>query len=133
MTKLYRMLILVITKKLDELKIELQDKIRQFRPEQDPENNDPRHLNLEVAGFWNFMLEIVFNLYVVLCYTLSIVLIAMLALVFYPLNAVLLVFASLTGNITGGLFMQNHEQTPTHEKDENSDLVIVKKNNDKEK
>lgn len=122
------MLLLVITQKLDQLKLDLQQQIRQFYS--DDAERDPRSLDLEVSGFWNFMLEVVFNFYIVVCYAISITLIASLAIVFYPLNAVLRVFASLFRNTQGGLFLQHDIVAPEKiESAQEADPVIIKNTN----
>lgn len=134
MTELYRMLLLVITEKLDELKTDLRTQIRTFHPHVPDAEKDQHRLDLGVSGFWNFLLEVVFNLYVVLCYAISVALIASLAVVFYPLNAVLTLMTSMFRQTHLGIMVPHEEPAldktpPTFD----TDPVIVKKSNGKEK
>lgn len=134
MTELYRMLLLVITEKLDELKTDLRTQIRTFHQQVPDEEKDQHRLDLGVAGFWNFLLEVVFNFYVVLCYAISITLISSLAIVFYPLNAVLTLMTSMFRQTHIGILVPHDEPAldktpPTFD----ADPVIVKKPNGKEK
>ena len=130
MTALYRMLLLVITRKLDELKSELLTQIRSFRPDVPESEKNKYQIDLEVAGFWNFMLEVVFNFYIIICYAISIALIAVLAIVCYPFNAILSIMASLLRGSTA--YSHTLVEEPVLDKI-TSDLVIVKKPNGKEK
>jgi hypothetical protein len=134
MTELYRMLLLVITQKLDELKTELCTQIRTFHQQVPDEEKDQHRLDLGVSGFWNFLLEVVFNFYIILCYAISVTLISVLAIVFYPLNAVLTLMTSL--------FRQTHisilvpQDAPVLDKispEFDPDPVIIKKSDVKEK
>jgi hypothetical protein len=134
MTELYRMLLLVITEKLDELKTDLRTQIRTFYQQVPDEEKDQHRLDLGVSGFWNFLLEVVFNFYIILCYTISISLISSLAVVFYPLNAVLSLLTSMFRQTHIGILVPHDEPAldktpPTFD----TDPVIVKKANGKEK
>jgi hypothetical protein len=134
MTELYRMLLLVITEKLDELKTDLRTQIRTFYQQVPDEEKDQHRLDLGVSGFWNFLLEVVFNFYIILCYAISISLISSLAIVFYPLNAVLSLLTSMFRQTHIGILVPHDEPAldktpPTFD----TDPVIVKKSNGKEK
>ena len=134
MTELYRMLLLVITQKLDELKTELRTQIRTFHPHVPDEEKDQHRLDLGVSGFWNFLLEVVFNFYIIFCYAISVTLISSLAIVFYPLNAMLTLMTSLFRQTHIGI-MPPHEE-PLHDRvtpEFDADPVIVKKSDGKEK
>lgn len=134
MTELYRMLLLVITEKLDELKTNIRDQIRTFHPVIPESERDQHRLDLGVSGFWNFMLEVVFNFYIILCYAISISLISALAIVFYPLNAILTLLTSMFRQTHVGMFMP-HEEPPLDKVPPtlDPDPVIVRKSNGKEK
>lgn len=135
MTELYRMLLLVITQKLDELKTEVRTQIRTFHPHVPDSEKDQHRLDLGVSGFWNFMLEVVFNFYIILCYAISITLISSLAIVFYPLNAMLTVLTSMIRQTHVDILMP-HEEPAMLDKTPptlDPDPVIVRKSNGKEK
>lgn len=135
MTELYRMLLLVITQKLDELNTELRSQIRTFHQNVPAEEKDQHRLDLGVSGFWNFMLEVIFNFYIILCYAISITLISLLAIVFYPLNAMLTLLSSMFNQTHIGIMEPQGEPSmdnkipPTLD----PDPVIVRKSNGKEK
>ena len=135
MTELYRMLLLVITRKLDELKTEVRTQIRTFHPIVPESERDQHRLDLGVSGFWNFMLEVVFNFYIILCYAISITLISTLAIVFYPLNAILTLLSSMFRQTHSGMFLPQEEPAMTDRVPPTLDLdpVIIKKSNGKEK
>ena len=135
MTELYRMLLLVITQKLDELNTELRTQIRTFHQHVQDEEKDQHRLDLGVSGFWNFMLEVVFKFYIILRYAISISLISSLAVVFYPLNAMLTLVSSMFRQTHIGIMEPQGEPSmdnkipPTLD----PDPVIVRKSNGKEK
>ena len=135
MTELYRMLLLVITEKLDELKTNIRDQIRIFHPVVPDSERDQHRLDLGVSGFWNFMLEVVFNFYIILCYAISISLISALAIVFYPLNAILTLLTSMFRQTHVGMFMPHEDPAMTDKVPPtlDPDPVIVRKSNGKEK
>lgn len=134
MTELYRMLLLVITQKLDELKTELCTQIRTFHQQVPDEEKDQHRLDLGVSGFWNFLLEVVFNFYIILCYAISVTLISMLAIVFYPLNAVLTLLTSMFRQTHMGILVPQEDPAMDKTPPEfDSDPVIVKKSDVKEK
>ena len=84
MTELYRGLLSVLNQKFNELLAELRDHVRSFKKKTTDDNN---YLDVGVMGFWNFMLEIIFTLYGLTCYAVGITLTAALAIVCYPLSA----------------------------------------------
>lgn len=86
MTELYRGLLLVLTVKFIDLITTVRDLIRDFKQQT---SDDTNYLDVGVMGFWNLMLEVVFTMYGVICLTVGIVLTAGLAVMFYPLAAVL--------------------------------------------
>ena len=134
MTELYRMLLLVITQKLDELKTELCTQIRTFHQQVPDEEKDQHRLDLGVSGFWNFLLEVVFNFYIILCYAISVTLISALAIVFYPLNAVLTLLTSMFRQTHIGILGPHDVAAPDKIAPEfEEDPVIVKKSDAKEK
>ena len=134
MTELYRMLLLVITQKLDELKTELCTQIRTFHQHVPDEEKDQHRLDLGVSGFWNFLLEVVFNFYIILCYAISVTLISILAIVFYPLNAVLTLLTSMFRQTHIGILGPHEDPAMDKTPPEfDSDPVIVKKLDGKEK
>lgn len=86
MTELYRGLLLVLTRKLNELILSFRQHIRSFNQLTiDPTN----YMDVGVTGFWNLMLEVVLTLFVLCCLVSGVVLIAALAVVCYPIQAFL--------------------------------------------
>lgn len=85
MTALYRGIILVLTSKFYELILSLRSHVQSFKTETSDYNN---YFDVGVLGFWNLMLEIVLTIFAILCLLLGVILIAGLAVGFYPLHAV---------------------------------------------
>ena len=122
MTELYRGLLLVLTNKFNELILAFRQHIQSFNQEtKDPEN----YFDVGVLGFWNLMLEISLTLFSLSCLLMGVGLIAALAIVFYPLHAVLQYSALLIKNTrhppqdipTLNEEIKTHEESP----------VIIKK------
>jgi hypothetical protein len=86
MTELYRGLLTILTTSLNELMLKFKAHIRGF-------NTIEEHLDAEidlgVMGFWNLMLEIIMDFYVITAKFFGIVLLSILAVVFYPGFAIL--------------------------------------------
>lgn len=108
MTELYRGLLLVLTEKFTDLIATLRMHIRMFR---DPAGESI--LDAGVSGFWNFILEVIFTLFVIGCLCAGITLTAVLAIVAYPLKAALNVSASVL----------KHIRNPQNEADNPSDRI----------
>jgi len=86
MTSLYRGILIVLTNKFYELILSLRSHIQSFKQDtSDPYN----YFDVGVLGFWNLMLEVVVSLFALLCLLLGVSLVAILAVIFYPLHAVL--------------------------------------------
>lgn len=85
MTELYRGILLVLTNKFYELILSLRSHIQSFKLETTDQNN---YFDVGVLGFWNLMLEIIMTIFSMLCLLLGVMLIAGLAVGFYPLHAV---------------------------------------------
>jgi hypothetical protein len=95
MTELYRGLLLVLTNKFNELILSFREHTQSFKKNtDDPEN----YFDVGVLGFWNLMLEVVLTLFALTCLILGVGLVAALAVVFYPLHAVLQYSALLLKN-----------------------------------
>ena len=86
MTELYRGLLLVLTTNFNNLIETLRDHIRSFKQKTSDEGN---FLDVGVLGFWNFIVEIVFTLFCLICLMLGVVLTAGLAICAYPFVALL--------------------------------------------
>lgn len=86
MTKIYRGLLLVLTSKFYELILAQRTHIQSFRQETEDPNN---YFDIGVLGFWNLMLEVTFTLFSLLCLITGVSLVATLAVIFYPLHALL--------------------------------------------
>lgn len=86
MTELYRGILLVLTNKFYELILSLRSHIQSFKLETFDQNN---YFDVGVLGFWNLMLEITMTIFAMLCLIVGILLIAVLAVGFYPLHAVI--------------------------------------------
>ena len=86
MTELYRGILLVLTNKFYELILALRTHIQSFKLETTDQNS---YFDVGVLGFWNLMLEIIMTIFSMLCLISGILLIATLAIWFYPLHAVI--------------------------------------------
>ena len=124
MTELYRGLLLVLTEKFIDLISTLRMHIRLFR---NPAGETL--FNVGVSGFWNFILEVIFTLFAIVCLTAGIALTAVLAIFAYPLKAMLNIAASVLKSIKNPL----HEVQPEKLSPSFDDPVIAKKPNAKEK
>jgi hypothetical protein len=86
MTELYRGLLLVLTNKFNELILSFRTHIQSFNSEtQDIDN----YFDVGVLGFWNLMLEIALTLFALSCLVVGVSMVAFLAIVFYPLHAII--------------------------------------------
>lgn len=100
MTELYRGLLLVLTSKFNELIETFRLHIRSFNQNtSDPDN----FLDLGVLGFWNFILEIIFTVFPLLCLLIGVMLTLILAIISYPFMALLtysskLLYTTQNGN-----------------------------------
>jgi hypothetical protein len=95
MTALYRGILLVLTSKFYELILSLRSHVQSFNVETSDYSN---YFDVGVLGFWNFMLEIILTIFSILCLLTGVVLIASLAVVFYPMHATLKYCALLLKN-----------------------------------
>ncbi|CAB4133170.1 hypothetical protein UFOVP257_63 [uncultured Caudovirales phage] len=86
MTELYRGLLLVLTNKFNELILAFRNHIQLFNSE--TEDNDS-YFDVGVIGFWNLMLEIALTLFALSGLVVGVSLVASLAIVFYPLHAII--------------------------------------------
>lgn len=105
MTELYRGLLLVLTEKFTDLISTLRMHIRMFR---NPAGESI--LDAGVSGFWNLILEVIFTLFAICCLCLGIMLTATLAIIAYPLKALLNASASVLKHIRNP---QNEAVTPS--------------------
>lgn len=122
MTHLYRGLLLILTNNFQNLIAEFRKQIRANRP---TTSSPDYYLDVGVLGFWNLMLEVVITLFMLVCITSGIVLVATLAIVSYPFMALLTFSAKL-------LFYTRHPQLDPETKEWadpilNDSPVIVKK------
>lgn len=128
MTKIYRGLLLVLTGKFYELILAQRTHIQSFRQETEDVND---FFDTGVVGFWNLMLEVTFTLFSLVCLIVGVSLVAILAVFFYPLHALLNYFCYIFKNTKNP-----QPEIPTINERLPSDLdsqpVIIKKN-DKEK
>ena len=86
MTELYRGILLILFGKYNDLVISLRDHVRSYKQTtSDPSN----YLDVGVMGFWNLMLEISMTIFGIGVLTAGVALVALLALMFYPLAAFL--------------------------------------------
>lgn len=83
MLDLYRGLTDVLKRTSSNLIKEFTEHIRYFNDGK----NDGDYTSLHTKGYWNFLLEIIFLLYVKCVFLVGISLITVLALIFFPLNA----------------------------------------------
>jgi len=130
MTDLYRGLLLVIINKFYELILSFRTHIQSFRSEtEDPHN----YMDVGVIGFWNLMLEITLTTFSLLCPIIGVALIATLAIVFYPFEA-LLKYSSLllknTRNPQPDLLTTIREKTPPSF--DESPVIVKKDGKEKE-
>jgi hypothetical protein len=95
MTALYRGILFVLTSKFYELILSLRSHIQSFKVETSDHNN---YFDVGVLGFWNLMLEITMTIFAMLCLIIGVLLIALLAIWFYPLHAVIQYCALLLKN-----------------------------------
>ena len=84
MTELYRGLLQILVMRCIEQIESLRTHIRSHNSG----ITENFELDIGVAGFWNLMLEIVLTIFAILCLLLGVILIAGLAVGFYPLHAV---------------------------------------------
>ena len=85
MTELYRGILLILFGKYNDLVITLREHVRSHKQTtSDPSN----YLDFGVMGFWNLMLEIAMTIFGIGVLTAGVVLVAVLAVVCYPLTAV---------------------------------------------
>ena len=128
MTKIYRGLLLVLTGKFYELILSQRTHIQSFRQETEDVNE---YFDIGVIGFWNLMLEVTFTLFALICLISGVGLVAILAIIFYPLHALLNYVCFVFKNIRSP---QSEISTVTERLPfvSNSSPVIIK-NNDKEK
>jgi hypothetical protein len=81
MTELYRGLLTILATSLNELMFKFRAHIRGFN---DVRTGEGTEYDFGVMGFWNLMLEITMDFYVISAKFLGIVLISALAITFYP-------------------------------------------------
>jgi len=129
MTELYRGLLLVLTNKFNELILSFRMHIQSFKQDtSDPSN----YFDVDVLGFWNLMLEIVFVLYTLICLTSGVILISILAVLFYPCHAFLRYTSLILRNIKSPppepVIKDNIQSTFT----EKSPVIIKKDGKEKE-
>ena len=86
----------MLTEKFTDLIATLTVHIRLFRDYPADVNNS---LDLGVLGFWNLMLEVIFILFVIACFCAGVLLTAALAIVSYPLKALLNVGSVILSSI----------------------------------
>lgn len=85
MTELYRGILLILFGKYNDLVITLRDHVRSHKQiTSDPSN----YLDFGVMGFWNLMLEISMTIFGIGVLTAGVILVAVLAVICYPLTAV---------------------------------------------
>lgn len=89
MLKLYRGLVDILTARCEGLNAAFSNHIREFN------NGDTGDNNFGVAGFWNLLLEIIFVMYVKMFAALGIILTVSLAIVFFPLYAILMALSNI--------------------------------------
>ena len=112
MTELYRGLLTILATSLNDLMTKFRTHIRSFN---DIESKRGTEYDFGVMGFWNLMLEIVINFYVITAKFFGIVMISMLALCFYPGYA----FLRMLGRVFRGLLAEsadNYKPNTTEEK-----------------
>ncbi len=85
MTQLYRGILLVLTNKFYELILSLRSHIQSFKVNTFDQNS---YFDVGVLGFWNLMLEIAMTVFAMACLLTGVMLIACLAIAFYPLHAI---------------------------------------------
>lgn len=100
MTELYRGLLTILATSLNELMTKFRTHIRTFN---DIESKRGTEYDFGVMGFWNLMLEIVINFYVITAKFFGIVLISVLALFFYPGYA----FLRMLGRVFRGILAES--------------------------
>lgn len=124
MTELYRGLLLVLTNKFNELILAFREHIQTFQKEtKDPDN----YFDVGVLGFWNLMLEITLTLFSLSCLIIGVGLVAILAIIFFPLYAVLQYLALILKNTRNP---QSDILTLKEQLNQNTESpVIIKKEN----
>jgi hypothetical protein len=95
MTELYRGILLILFNKFNDLIITLREHIRSYKQQTtDPTN----YMDIGVLGFWNLMLEISVSVFGMAVLATGVALVAVLAMVFYPLTALFNLCASVLIN-----------------------------------
>lgn len=85
MTELYRGLLYLLSEKFFSIIECFRDHVRSFKPK----TEDPTiYFDVGVLGFWNLLLEITLTVFSLGCLLAGIVLITVMAIVFYPFHAV---------------------------------------------
>lgn len=120
MTELYRGLLYLLTEKFFSCIEVFRDHIRSFNPNT---TDTESYFDLHVLGFWNLVLEIIFTLFSITCLTAGILMLVGLALVAYPLEAVLTFSAKMVG----------YTRNPPPDDEYDNDSITIVKRNAKEK
>jgi hypothetical protein len=110
MLKLYRGLVDILTARCEGLNAAFSKHIRGFNDGETQENN------FGVKGFWNLLLEVVFVLYVKLFAGLGIVLTIGLAVLFFPLHAMMIAIHNILNHRAEPF--EQHEPIMNREKKE---------------
>jgi hypothetical protein len=124
MTELYRGLLLVVTNKFYELILSFRSHVQSFNQDTtDPSN----YFDVGVFGFWNLMLEVILTIFSLFCLLTGVALIASLAVIFYPLFAILRYSALL---IKGTRNPPPEHDTFSDQNKKEESPVIIKKEKD---
>jgi hypothetical protein len=126
MLHLYRGLIDILNARAAALNEDFKQHIQTHREyrKRDIDNQINSH---GVEGYWNLILEIVFLIYVKFVHITGIALIAALALIFFPLSAVIAVFENLVYR-----FDREHRQF-VQAQQEHQKQILMESNNEQGK